>query len=278
MKIVDYPTTKTLSATDVVLTDGTGGTKIIAASDLAYILPHLCSPKMHRTTFRGKNLGANLTAEQKNAIQAGTFDDLWIGDYWTINNVKYRIADFDYWYGKGDTPFNTHHLVIVPDSSLANAKMNTTSTTAGGYVGSSMYTADLPGAKYTINGAFGDNVLTHREYLINQVTNGYPSAGVWSDSDVELMNEPMVYGAYVNTPASSGTVTPKRYTNSQTQLALFRVAPEYINAPDGVRVGYWLRDVVSAERFARVTDYGPALDTAASLEYGIRPAFAIGVS
>lgn len=278
MKIVDYPSTKTLGATDVVLTDGTGGTKIIAASDLAYTLMHLCSPHMHKTTFRGKSLGANLTAEQKNAIQAGTFEDLWLGDYWTINNVKYRIADFDYWYGKGDTPFNTHHLVIVPDSNLANAKMNTTSTTAGGYIGSSMYTADLQSAKYTVNGAFGDNVLTHREYLINQVTNGYPSAGVWSDSDMELMNEPMVYGAYVNTPASSGTVTPKRYTNSQTQLALFRIAPEYINAPDGVRVGYWLRDVVSAERFARVTDYGPALDTAASLEYGIRPAFAIGVS
>ena len=46
----------------------------------------------------------------------------------------------------------------------------------------------------------------------------------------------------------------------------------------GWAIGYWLRDVVSAERFARVTDYGPALDTAASLEYGIRPAFAIGVS
>ena len=278
MKIVDYPTTKTLSATDVVLTDGTGGTKIIAASDLAYILPQLRGPQAHRTTLRCKNLGANLTAEQKNAIQAGTFEDLWLGDYWTIAGVKYRIADFDYWYGKGDTPFNTHHLVIVPDSNLANAKMNTTSTTAGGYIGSSMYTADLQSAKYTVNGAFGDNVLTHREYLINQVTSGYPSAGVWQDSDVELMNEPMVYGAYVNTPASSGTVTPKRYTNSQTQLALFRIAPEYINAPDGVRVGYWLRDVVSAERFARVTDYGPALDTAASLEYGIRPAFAIGVS
>lgn len=278
MKIVDYPSTKTLSGTDVVLTDGTSGTRIIAAADLPYVMMQLISPQMHRVTFRGKNLGANLTAEQKNAIQAGTFEDLWLGDYWTINNVKYRIADFDYWYNKGDTAFTTHHLVIVPDSNLGTAKMNTTSTTAGGYVGSSMYTADLPGAKYTVNAAFGDNVLTHREYLVNQVTNGYPSAGVWSDSDVELMNEPMVYGSYVNTPASSGTVITKRYTTSQTQLALFRLAPEFINAPGGTRAGYWLRDVVSAERFARVTDYGPATDTAASLEYGIRPAFALGVS
>ena len=277
MKITEYPTAQFLDEGDVLIKDGTNGTKQIKASDLVYALFDNI-PQMHREIFRGKSLGSTYTADQKEAISSGTFHDLWIGDYWTINNVKYRIADFDYWYGKGDTPFNTHHLVIVPDSNLANAKMNTTSTTAGGYIGSSMYTADLQSAKYTVNGAFGDNVLTHREYLINQVTSGYPSAGVWQDSDVELMNEPMVYGAYVNTPASSGTVTPKRYTNSQTQLALFRIAPEYINAPDGVRVGYWLRDVVSAERFARVTDYGPALDTAASLEYGIRPVFAIGVS
>lgn len=276
MKIVDYPNKDKLAEDDVLLTDGSEGTRIIKASDLAYTLLHKCGPQVHKTIIRGKDLGANFTAEQKAAVQAGTFEDLWLGDYWTVNGVKYRIADFDYWYGKGDTPFIQHHINIVPDSGLGKAKMNTTGTTAGGYISANMYTAGIQNAKYTVNGAFGENVLTHREYLINQVTNGYPSAGVWSDSTVELMNEPMVYGSYVLTPGSDGTVTPKRYTNSQTQLALFRIAPDFINAPEGNKLSYWLRDVVSSDCFACSMEEGGVSNVDASAEHDIRPIFAIG--
>ena len=279
MKITEYTNTKKIGATDVMLTDGTNGTRIIAGADLPYALMDLCGPQMHRMTYRGKNLGGVLTSEQKAAIQAGTFDDLWLGDYWTLGGVNYRIADFDYWYNRGDTAFTSHHLAIVPETNLGTAKMNSTSTTTGGWTGSEMYTTNLTPVKETINAAFGTNVLTHREYLINTVTNGYPSAGGWTDSTVELMNEPMVYGSYIYTPASDGVNANivKRYTNSQTQLALFMVCPQFINSTAaGTRLSYWLRDVASTERFARVTDYGPVTDSAASLEYGIRPVFAIG--
>lgn len=277
MKITEYTSTKTIGATDVMLTDGTNGTRIIAGADLPYALMDLCGPQMHRMTYRGKNLGTTLTSEQKSAIQAGTFDDLWLGDYWTIGGVNWRIMDFDYWYNIGDTAFTSHHAVIMPDTSLYNAKMNESSITTGGYTGSQMYTTNLANAKETINTAFGSNVLAHREYLINEVTSGYPSAGAWTDSTVELPNEPMVYGSYIYTPAGDGAVIPKRYTSSQKQLALFMVAPQFINTTaSGTRVGYWLRDVVSASRFARVTDYGPVTETASSLEYGVRPVFAIG--
>ena len=47
--------------------------------------------------YRGKYLGDSYTADQKAAIAAGTFEDLYIGDYWTIDGVNYRIAAFDYW-------------------------------------------------------------------------------------------------------------------------------------------------------------------------------------
>ena len=277
MKITEYTNTKKIGATDVMLTDGTNGTRIIAGADLPYALMDLCGPQMHRMTYRGKNLGGVLTSEQKAAIQAGTFEDLWLGDYWTLGGVNYRIADFDYWLHVGDTPMTNHHLAIVPETNLGTGKMNTESTTAGGWTGSLMYTTNLTPVKETINTAFGTNVLTHREYLINEVTSGYPSAGAWTDSTVELMNEPMVYGSYIYTPANDGTNIPKLYTAAQKQLALFMVCPQFINATaSGTRFSYWLRDVVSAQRFARVTDYGPVLDSAASLEYGIRPVFAIG--
>lgn len=277
MKIMEYPSTATLSGENILLTDGPKGTQKILVTDAILAALHLTSVENHKRIFRGKNLGSTLTSEQKTAIQNGTFEDLWLGDYWVINGVNWRIADFDYWYNVGDTPFNRHHLVIVPETSIGTGVMNGESTTVGGYVGSQMYTTNMAAAKSAIETAFGANLLTHREYLITTMSNGYPSAGEWKDSKIELMNEPMVFGAYINTPAGNGTVVPKRYTSSGTQLALFNVAPKFINQDAaGTRLTYWLRDVVSAERFARVTDYGPGTETAASLEYGIRPIFPIG--
>lgn len=277
MKISEYPRISSFTADNIMLVDGNGGTKTILISDAILAALDLTSVVNHRRIFRGKNLGSTMTAEQKAAIQDGSFKDLWLGDYWEISGVKWRIADFDYWYNKGDTAFTKHHVVIVPDTNLYTGKMNDTSTTTGGYVGSKMYTTYLATAKSTISSVFGSNLLTHREYLINAVTSGYPSAGAWTDSSVELMNEPMVFGSYVITPSGDGSVIPKRYTNSAVQLALFAVAPSFINStPEGQRISYWLRDVVSASRFVRVTDYGPGTETAPSLDYGVRPAFAVG--
>ena len=277
MKISEYPRISSFTADNIMLVDGNGGTKTILISDAILAALDLTSVVNHRRIFRGKNLGSTLTAEQKTAIQNGTFKDLWLGDYWEISGVKWRIADFDYWYNKGDTAFTKHHVVIVPDTNLYTGKMNDSSVTTGGYVGSKMYTTYLATAKSTISSVFGSNLLTHREYLIDTVTSGYPSAGAWTDSSVELMNEPMVFGSYVITPSGDGSVIPKRYTNSAVQLALFAVAPSFINStPEGQRISYWLRDVVSASRFVRVTDFGPGTETAPSLDYGVRPAFAVG--
>lgn len=277
MKISEYPSITALTSDNILLADGNQGTKKILVTDAFLAMLDLISVENHRRIFRGKSLGNTLSTEQKNAIQNGTFKDLWLGDYWTIGGVNWRIADFDYWYNCGDTPLTSHHLVVVPETTLGSAKMNDTSTTTGGYVGSKMYTTNMATAKGTVESAFGSNLLSHREYLINAVTSGYPSAGAWTDSEIELMNEIMVYGAPIYTPASTGAVIVKRYTSSFKQLALFQVAPKFINQTEaGQRIGYWLRDVASDQRFARVTDYGPVTDTAASLEYGIRPAFAIG--
>ena len=38
----------------------------------------------HNAIYRGKSLGSTVTTAQYSAINAGTFDDLYIGDYWTI--------------------------------------------------------------------------------------------------------------------------------------------------------------------------------------------------
>lgn len=87
----------------------------------------------HNSIYRGKNLGTTVTEEQWEAISSGTFTDLYIGDYWVIGGVNWRIAAFDYYLNCGDTSFTKHHAVIVPDTCLYNAQMNTTNVTTGAY-------------------------------------------------------------------------------------------------------------------------------------------------
>lgn len=273
-KIVDYPAAGRVAKDDVFLLDGPQGTRKALASWVAVELAGLISPINHCNVFRGKNLGGGVSSAQKAAIKDGSFDNLYIGDYWVINGVTWRIADMDYFLRCGDTDFGRHHLVIVPDTQLYTGKMNETHTTEGGYVGSLMYREGLDQAKTTIATAFGDLVTTHRDYLCNAVSNGRPSGGAWFDSTVELMSERMVYGNAVFAPVSDGSTVPSNYTTCKSQLALFRMAPRYITN----RQWYWLRDVVSATGFASVGGGGYAGYTGAGFVYGVRPYFVISVA
>ena len=235
----------------------------------------------HNTIYRGKSLGSTVTTAQYAAIKAGTFDDLYIGDYWTIGGVNYRIAAFDYYFNSGDTNCTTHHVVIVPDTCLYNAQMHNTSsggwengavnTTAGGYVGSDMYKSNLEQAKTTIKSAFSGHVLKHRIYLTNAVANGRASGGAWCDSEVNLMCEQMVYGSGIFSPVSDGSDVPANYRVEKSQLPLFQHEPSRICN----RAAWWLRDVITASRFAGVFGNGNAYYNNASNSYGVRPAFCI---
>jgi hypothetical protein len=123
---------------------------------------------------------------------------MYIGDYWTINGTTYLIAAFNYYYNTGDTTLTTNHVTLVPAGSMYTHRMNPTNTTEGGYVGSEMYTTGLDQAKTKIHADFAGHVINHRRYLSNATSDGQASAGAWFDSDVELMNEVMVFGSVVN--------------------------------------------------------------------------------
>lgn len=225
----------------------------------------------HNAIYRGKSLGSSVTTAQYSAISAGTFDDMYIGDYWTIGGVNYRIAAFDYYLNCGDTSCTKHHVVLVPDTCLYNHVMNDTNITTGAYVGSKMYTEGLEQAKTTIKAAFSGHVLSKRIYLSNATANGKASAGAWCDSEVDLMCEHMVYGNGVFSPVSDGTTVPNNYRVEKSQLPLFQHEPSRICN----RASWWLRDVISASLFADVNYDGTANYTLASYSYGVRPAFCI---
>ena len=285
MKMTDYEAIQTLVGSNIFIVDGPDGTKsiradilakaildLMSAEDVTAVVKSQLAPEMHRNIFRGKNLGSTVTAQQLANIRNGTFEDLFVGDYWVINSVTWRIVDINYWLRCGDANFTKPHLVIMPDNPLYNAQMNAEDTTAGGYAGSTMYVSNLNDAKTIVATAFGGAVLTHREYLTNAVSNGYPSAGAWYDSTVELPNECMMYGSHIFTAGGDGSFVPARYTINKSQLALFKLVPKFIHN----RQLFWLRDVVSAARFADVSGNGLAYYAGASYSLGVRVVFGIG--
>lgn len=246
----------------------------MTGNDMTWIFD---TPEMHRNIFRGKCLDNQVTQAQLAAIGSGTFDDLYIGDYWTIpvtinstiKNINWRIADIDYYLHTGDTPFTAHHLVIVPDTILYNARMNATNTNSGGYKGSEMYTTNLGTAKTAINTAFPNMVLTHRDLIAGNPADSW----TWADSTVELLSEIMTYGTQIMSPCNFNGQYNVFWTIAKSQLALFRLAP-WFGVADGA---YWLRDVVGSPSFAAVWTEGNADGSGADNENGVRPYFLIGI-
>ena len=281
-KITEYTLATRFDSNDVLLKDGSAGTKIIKASDAAKEFAGLVSPIQHRNVYRGKNLGTAITEAQKAAIRNATFDNLFIGDYWTINGHKYVIADMNYWKsrydkltaGEGEDPIlsvDKNHLVMIA-MSPGTAEMNDTNTTEGAYLGSKMYTENLAPIRETIAEDFGNLVVYHRECFSNAVDpeTHVPSNHIWVDSYADLLNEAMVYGAFVHSPTVTNGYNHDHITIDSEQLALFRLNPNAFG-----RLSVWLRDVITSSNFALVSRYGNAHFSTADGTYSVRPAFAL---
>lgn len=230
-------------------------------------LPHgVDGAGFHNSIYRGKNLGTSVTPEQYARIADGTFEDMYIGDYWVINGTTYLIAAFNYYYNTGDTNLTTNHVTLVPAGILYTRRMNPTDTTEGGYVGSEMYISGLDQAKTKIHADFAGHVLTHRRYLSNATSDGAASSAAWFDSDVELMNEVMAFGSVVNGKGGRDNIGAEK-----SQLPLFALRPDLLN----IRTTWLLKDVCSATNFASVNATGNAGVRVASSAAGVRPVFSI---
>lgn len=215
------------------------------------------------------DLGTSFTAEQSADIRAGKFEKVRTGGYWTINGRKYWAAHADYRLHCGDTELTTHHMLVIPDRSFYNGVMNDTNVTTGAYYGSKMKTSGLADALATIKADFGaDHILTHKVLLANAVSNGLSSGWAWYDSQIDLMNEKMVYGSHA---WGGGSQNGFDTGADKSQLALFQARPDLITN----RESWWLRDVLSAAAFCYVRTYGAADSWTASNSLGVRPAFLI---
>ena len=280
--------------------DNTSTSTLTSATDVQTALDDLYSAAatydltaansgFHNSIFRGKDVTEYLTSEYSlyDRISDGTFTDLYVGDYVIVNDITWRIAGFDMRYGKGNKSDDTnqakvnHHAVIVPDTNLTSAQMNTTDTTSGGYIGSAMYTTTLPTVLSTyITPVFGEHVLTYCEGFSSSVntsavnrsggtTTGASNGRTWVCSrKVDLMNEVQVFGTIIWSSSAYDTAS------DIVQFPLFRLKPEFINKSS---YWYWLRDVASSSFFAHVYLGGNSGNAfKASYSGGVRPCFYIG--
>lgn len=245
----------------------------------------------HRSTFRGKYLGESPTEEQRAAIADGSFTGLLLGDYWKYQGCIFRIADFDYWYGKGGgltRPTEQHHVVVIPDMTyvLYAGPMKRDVNTDGGYVNSDMrsyLTGDfLAQAGGHIVRCFGDEyILVHDELLVNAVDafDGMECGYVWCESKVEIPSELMIFGNQNVSQISDGVNIPAVNTIDTMQLALFRYCPvmcySSINQMSSISNPYWLRNVVDRKNYAVAMNGWNPTELSCSGTIPIRPVFGV---
>lgn len=209
----------------------------------------------HNGGIRGQNLGGTYTAEQKAAIAAGTFDNLYVGDYWEISGIKYYIADIDYYLGYGyPTLTIEHHVIVFPNDVLSGQGYSYDNNYYGS---SSIYTTYLPAIASDIENKFGN-------FLINQTLVLYQSGGApfWGQAKCVLPSMIQLQGY-------GQTIRPDKVQHKSNQFSFFR----YNNALVSASQRYWLRDSNGDGQTAFATPEGSLGFNINSEQYYLRPYF-----
>lgn len=313
-KISDLAAVATAALSDFLALETASGTKKITFQNFMSVL----TPKTaaaHNAIFRGKDLTGVYTIAQISAmITAGTFDDLYIGDYFdvTISTtytasevVRCVFAGFDTFMNNGDTALSSHHAAIVTKNCFAaTAKMNSTNTTGvsqntdnpvgvsaeaanqkGAYYGSDMNQIVLPVYAAALQTALSNHIVTRRALLSDKIGadlqsnagagfTGASSNWAWYDTKLSLLSEMQVYGGNVLSSSFYDTGCDNQ------QLPLFALDPTAKvcgagGTGSGGRQWYWLKNVASAAYFAFVSSFGASNYDLASHSSGVRPLFVI---
>lgn len=250
----------------------------------------------HRNTYRGKYLGTAFTSAQKSAIQNGTFDDIYVGDYWIIGGTYWLVADIDYLYKRG---VYQHHIVIIPNTEIIGISDGAGSMASAMVSGGSVYSKAYASSDYRspsvitvpatptprdnidakIKAAFGSSsLITYTDNLVTELNNGIASAYSSMNCTSELMNELMVIGAHKMEHNTND------FTKCDHQLAIFALRPEKAvsgsstgGGIDGIMASaWWLRDSVNTTTYALVSDTGSISRASVTSNLIYRPFALIG--
>lgn len=199
--------------------------------------------RLKRAFYRGKNLGTSVTTEQYANIANGTFTGLFIGDYWEINGVVWRIVDINYYIGYVSctgVECVTPHLNIMPDAGLMHGHFSTSYT--DGYTTCSGWLANEGDVKTIVSDSFPKK---HRMIIDSLYYTKYFNTSTKSltfeekETDIEIPNEMMIFGRLINRFLNIYLYSSYSDICCQ-QLAAMRLNPKLIAPIDGKT--YWLRD------------------------------------
>ncbi len=158
----------------------------------------------HNAFFRGSNLG-RFTQAHSDAIQSGTFENMYIGDYFTSEDGSYvwRIVAFDWYFILRDDwgPAHKHHLVLLweraDSGTYMRAQFNDTNDTSGGYYNSYWRKTVKPQLEEQFAADFIDDSHLWRHYeRLSSAHNGSGVSGMVTVTDacVELPDERQIDG------------------------------------------------------------------------------------
>lgn len=231
----------------------------------------------HNAIYRGKDI-TNLFYDGtlSSQIEEGTFNDIFIGDYiiGKQSGRKYLVADINYRLNKGMVITSTPHILMIPETIMGSEKLGNVANK--GYLGCTelFELGEFEEYKTIIKNDFGTNhILTHKNCFTTERDESNDNGITWIDTDIDLMNERMVYGSNAFANANTGE---QDFTIDTTQLALFRFRPDLIVAEfNGIRKSWWLRDVADVMAFATVNTWGLSTCMSPTSSNGIRPAFLV---
>lgn len=231
----------------------------------------------HNSIYRGKDITSYLNdGTLFTRISSGTFDDLYIGDYFTMSIAvegytiqcnKYVLCGFDTYMNSGKTSILTkHHAVVMPASILFTATMNDTNTTEGGYYNSKMHQTIMPLIDAGIKTVIGDHLLTYEDILTDQ-TDSNGKSSHWDHYSIKsrLCSEIDVCGSMIWGNGFDSGMANK-------QLPIFKLKPEFYYGE--ILHWMWLVSVYNATDFVGCS-MNLGWNNATYSNGGVRPRFLI---
>jgi len=196
----------------------------------------------HKNIYRGNYLGDSITDEQYAAIYNGTFDDMYIGDFWAISMGSttrlLRIADMNYFPTE-----SSNHLVLMnqyPAGTDTVASDSTKATTYFAGYPNSNSGSNLNALRNDLQDYFGDHLGTYTDSFDTAVTQyGVPMRQSFMGGRIcDLPSEYMISGTESRSRLHDGNIQSTetsisdeyRGPSSNSQLAICRLYPKWATA------------------------------------------------
>ena len=264
-RIMEYPEAAAVGSGDKLIVDGAAGTRSLSAGNALYrMIDATGNWVLHKSVLRTKNLGSSITSAQVSAITSGTFTDLFVGDYWVINGINWRIIDINYYLNIAYSGLTTtNHLLVMPDKALYTKAWKADGNASGGWNSSDIFnTLDTDA-----NAFVPSDILNHSLPIAQRISNSLSGNGVSSVSrKMDIASLMQLFG-YVSEMIYR--TDNKRFAIAELNLSWFNNLCDKNNA--------WTKDLFEAARAYVVSNIMSHVGSVSVTEStcGIRPYLAI---